>query len=201
MRVLSRKFTKREKFLLSVLCLILVGFVYMQLIYTPIQNRIAAAESEKQTLEAELMAVNTKVERIESMERELESLVAQGKVSYMGSYNNSKAELKMLNDILRTTSDYSISFSNATRDGNQVRRNFSLQFTTPNYNAAKVVLKELTQGEFRCMLGNVHCSSKDNNVRSGQVTINVMATFYETMVGGTEDAGLPAATNTETTGE
>ncbi|MDD6881332.1 MAG: type II secretion system protein GspM, partial [Firmicutes bacterium] len=91
MRVLSRKFTKREKFLLSVLCLILVGFVYMQLIYTPIQNRIAAAESEKQTLEAELMAVNTKVERIESMERELESLVAQGKVSYMGSYNNSKA--------------------------------------------------------------------------------------------------------------
>ena len=105
----------------------------------------------------------------------------------MGSYNNSKAEVAFLNDILAQTENYSISFSDVTRNGEQIRRYFVLQYQTKNYAAAEEITRKLCEGEYRCLVGDVKC----NVSTDGKVTINESATFYETMAGGTPDAGLP----------
>jgi hypothetical protein len=109
------------------------------------------------------------------------------KASRMESYNNSKAETSFLSSILQSTKNYSIAFSDVTRNGNQIRRSFTLQYTTNTYREAENVMDRLCQGEYRCLISDVNC----NLNAQGMTTISLTATFYETMVGGTPDSGLP----------
>lgn len=197
MRVLSRDFTTREKIILVILVLFLIGFGYYQFIDKPVREGLARAESESAALQTEIAAVNTKIATLQRMQDEIDSINAEGRNSYMASYNNSKAELKLLNDVLSQATQYSISFSNVTRSGDQIRRDFSLQFTAPDYQAMWNIINDLTGVEYRCLIGNLSCSLNKIRYRDrteyGALSVSVTATFFETMVGGVEDSGLPAS--------
>ena len=51
--------------------------------------------------------------------------------------------------------------------------------------------------EYRCLIGNLSCSLNKIRYRDrteyGALSVSVTATFFETMVGGVEDSGLPAS--------
>lgn len=192
MKVLSRDFSLKEKLLLLFLSLILVGFAYYQFVDRPVRSTVESAHAEAQSLSAELKTVEAKLEKMHRMRDELDDVTAGGSASEMGSYNNSKAEIEALNDILSDALQYSITFSNVTRDKDQIRRNFTLQFTTDDYDNLERTVSALNENHYRCLIGDMRCtSSRTENVMDGNVTVNATATFYETMVGGTPDAGLP----------
>ena len=191
MKVLSRDFTLKEKILLLILSLALIGLAYYQFIDQPVRRELDAAKSEQETLQIELDAVQIQLAQLKKMEQELDSLSNDNTLGIMGSYNNSKAEIALLNDILEDTQQYSIAFSDVTRNGDLIRRNFSLQFTASDYEEAIQILTRLGRSECRCRLGNLYCESEDGNVLKGPVSVSATATFYETMVGGKADAGLP----------
>ncbi len=194
MKVLSREFTLKEKILLLVLSLILVGLAYYQFVDLPVRTELEAARSEADSLTIELKAVEAKLERMRRMRSELEDVTAGGTATEMGSYNNSKQEIASLNDILDQTLQYSITFANVTRSGDQIRRNFTLQFTTDTYEEMEKVIRELSQNHHRCLIGDLRCTAaRDQNLMDGNITVNATATFFETMVGGTPDAGLPVS--------
>lgn len=191
MKSTHREFNKAEKALLLVLSLLLVGLAYFQFIYKPISTQISTAHSERDALETELMGVQTRLTQLAKMQEELDRIGETA--DRMESYNNAKAELALLNSSLLDAQQYSISFADVTRDGDQIRRNFTLQFTADSFATAKSILTRLTASEFRCLLGNVDYSTESGRGDEAErVSVSVDATFYETMVGGTPDAGLPA---------
>jgi len=198
MKILSRDFTTKEKALLLVLVLVLLGLGYYYFIDQPVRNSLAEAAEQKENLQIELSAVQAKIATLEKMQREMDQILASGKVNQMPSYNNSKPEVALLNDILASADQYSVTFSNATRNGDQIRRNFSLQFTSSDYGTVKRILTALSESPYRCMIDDIQCSPTIrryyDHERIDETVINVSATatFYETMVGGTPDAGLPA---------
>ena len=190
MKRLSRDFTIREKILLLILALLLVGFAYYRFVDVPVREGIASAQSKQDSLSTELTIVEAKVRSLEKMQNELDDIAKQGTVSYMPSYNNAKNVNRLLNDVLGPL-DYAVNFTQLTRTGNQIRRNVSLQFTSPDYETMETVLRELSESEYRCLLNDLKGSV--NTLRDGgTITVNLTATFFETMVGGTEDAGLPS---------
>ena len=192
MKVLSRDFTMKEKLLLLLLSLILVGLAYYQFVDQPVRSALAAAHAEADSLNVELQTVEAKLARMRRMRAELDDVTAGGEATEMGSYNNSKEEIASLNDILSGALQYSITFANVTRSGDQIRRNFTLQFTTESYEAMEQLLSALSQNHNRCLIGDVRCTAARNEtVMEGNITVNATATFFETMVGGTPDAGLP----------
>ena len=192
MKVMSRDFTTKEKLLLLLLGLILVALAYYQFVDKPVREALASARAQEEALTEELQQVNNKLQRMHSMRGELEDVTASGTASEMGSYNNSKEEIASLNDILSDTLQYSITFANVTRSGDQIRRNFTLQFTVDSYENMERVLRALAENHHRCLIGDVRCnSSRNGNIMEGNVSVNATATFYETMVDGTPDAGLP----------
>ncbi|MGN0466969.1 MAG: hypothetical protein ACI4F9_11570 [Lachnospiraceae bacterium] len=191
MKIFSRDFTRKEKISLLILSILLLVLSYYKFVDQPVRDAIIAAESEAANLEVELTAVQAKIATLEKMKRELDDLSSESNVGIMGSYNNSKAEMEMLNDILNAADEYSISFADVTRNGDQVRRNFSIQFTVSDYPTATRILSELTKGTYRCLLSDVRCNSSKGNIMEGAVSVSAAATFYETMIGGREDAGLP----------
>lgn len=192
MKVLSRDFTFREKLLIFFLGLILVALAYYQFVDKPVRAALESAHTEAEQLTVELQTVQSKLERMHRMRNELEDVTAGGTATEMGSYNNSKEEIASLNEILKDTLQYSITFANVTRSGDQIRRNFSLQFTVDSYESMERLLQSLAENHHRCLIGEVRCNSTRNaNIMEGNITVNATATFFETMVGGTPDAGLP----------
>ena len=191
MKVLSRDFTLKEKILMLLLAVLLLALGYYQFVFKPVNNAIAKAKAEQEALQTELVAVNTKVATLESMQNEINEIAASGKVSQMPSYNNSRNVNKLLNDTLGKLG-YSITFSNVTRTNDQIRRNISLQFVSPDYESMERVFEKLSSSEYRCLINDVSGSINNRYNDDNSVTVNCTATFYETMVGGTPDSGLPA---------
>jgi len=192
MKVLSRDFTLKEKLLLLLLGLILVGLAYFQFVDRPVREALQIAHSEADALSIELNTVEAKLARMRRMRAELDDVTAGGTASEMGSYNNSKAEIAMLNDVLSEALQYSITFANVTRSGDQIRRNFTLQLTTDSYETMEHIINQINASHYRCLIGDLRCSgTQENDVLEGNITVSATATFFETMVGGTPDAGLP----------
>ena len=203
MKILSRDFSRAEKIILVILALVLVGLAYYQFVYKMVAESIEKAHAEAEAIRVEMTGVNAKIQRMEEMQAELESIQSNPNASYMGSYNNSKEELAFLNDVLGGALQYNITFSNVTRDGDQIRRNFSLQFTTEDYASMERIISRLCDGKLRCLINDISYSVSRYNYSAAdrerygvdwyeRVNVNCTATFFETMVGGVEDAGLPA---------
>ena len=193
MKKIGREFTRREKLLLLLLSLILVGLAYYQFVDRPVRESLANAQAEYDSLSVEMTTVQAKLTVMRRMRDEMEDITNGGTASEMKSYNNSKAEISLLNDILRGTPEYSITFANVQRDGDQIRRNFSLQFTAENYATVERIVESLTKSPYRCLVGDLKLTGdRSTGIQSGTVKASTTATFFETMVGGTADAGLPA---------
>ena len=187
MKKLSRELKTGEKVLLLILAILLVVLVYRQFVEIPVKEAIAEAESRSEALQIELDAVNGKLATLRKMQAELDEIKTGASGGLMPSYNNAQAELDLLNEVLQDALSYTVSFPNVTRNGDQVRRSFTLQFAAPSYHSVESLLSRLSLSPYRCLLGDVSMSNNAN----GTFSVNVTATFYETMVGGTEDAGLP----------
>ena len=192
MKFMTREFTNREKVLLLILSLVLVALLYYQFIDQPVRRQLEAAQADADMLSIQVQAVEAKLKDMRRMQTEMDDLISSGAVSEMGSYNNSKEEMAILNDVLQHTQQYSISFADVTRDGDQIRRNFTLLFAVNDYASMEKVIKELADSDCRCLIGDVQCSQgTKRDQKTDFITVNATATFFEILVGGTPDAGLP----------
>ena len=187
MKIMSRNFTRTEKLLIVLLFLILAGLAYYQFIHKTVVQGMANAAAESEQLRTELEVAEARLTQLQALQDKMDVLESSGDMTWMSSYNNAEAEVAFLNDILARTLNYSVSFSNISRSGDQIRRSFSLSYTTPDYKSAQDILRRLCESENRCLVSDVNCSI----AADGSVTMNQTATFYETMVGGTADAALP----------
>ncbi len=187
MKTMSRNFTTKEKVLFAVLGCMLIGLVFYRFFYVNLSNAVDEANAEAATLQSDLDIAKTRTMRIEKMEQQLQGIGNTGVMQKMGSYNNSKPETAFLHTVLSSVPDYTISFDDVTRDGKLIRRNFTLNFTTASYDSAEKIIRDLTSGEYRCLIGDMSCS-----VENGITSVTLEGTFYETMVGGTPDSALPA---------
>ena len=209
MKVLSRDFTTKEKIMLVVFCLLLLGLAYYRFFYVPTRDQIAAANSQRKNYQLELTEVMAEESQIRKMKEELDELGDLKDVSRIESYNNSKAEISLLNSVLEPANEYSIKFSKITRVENLIRRNFTLTFKTDSFVSAKRIISSLEDSPYRCVLGDVKYDlnyqrriSEEQPTRGGLwigdeyyyyvVVVNTSATFFETMYDGVADAGLPA---------
>ena len=188
MKIMSRDFTVREKIMLLVLTLILLAVGYYLVVDQPIRTAINEAKSQQEELSTEMMLLQTKAASLSRMQSELDSIEQGGSLGKMGSYNNSKAELDELNQLLQDANTYDISFSDVTRDGDLIRRSFSLTFSASDYNKAADLVNSLCTGEWRCIVSDLRFVAGDDNLETGSVNVGVTATFYETMQGGKRTA-------------
>lgn len=186
MRILSHDFTTPEKIVLAVLGIILVVLAYYKLVDEPVRTQKAEAQAEQAVLQTELASVQAEVSRLRRMEEELSR--TDRSVDVMAPYNNSKQEIAFMNNVLGSTNTrFSLAFANVTRSGDQIRRDFTLQFTAPDYETARQAVYRITHGTYRCILGDLTYSVNNE----GLASLDTSGRFYETLVGGTPDVALP----------
>ncbi len=189
MKILSRDFTIREKIIILILLVLLLGLAYYQFVDKPVRSALETAANEKAALETELTAVKTKVAQLEKMKNEIDDITKTGAYAKMPSYDNQKEVYKLLNDVLRETG-YNIQFSNRVQSGNMVRRNITLRFSADSRDTIKKALKQLTGSDYRCLIGDMTITPVNGRNIKENYTVTATITFYETMSGATTNQGI-----------
>ena len=194
--MMSRSFTKREKILLLVMAVLLLGLVYYQFVIK--ETADAIERYDVSALESEMLIEQAKAQSKAQMLAEIEKGTADVN-GVVASYNNIKNEIRELNDILSGTSGYNISFEQAVRSGDTARRDITITYETSNYNKARSVMKSLKNCKYRCMIKDVSFTSQSqgaSGLRSGgKVSVSLKVTFYETMVDADTTLGLKEEKN------
>ena len=194
MKTLTREFTLRERVLLLIFGAVIVALVYYLLVDEPVRSGIKSANASKEALAIQVAAVEQQLTNMRIWQAEMEQLKKNGRPqSFMPSYNYSNEELDFLNATLAGKLDYYIGFNEITREGEQIRRSFALNFSAPSYQEAVNVIAALENSNTRCLVGDFSMSPYENgfSLMGGPVTVNATATFYETLHGGKEDSQLP----------
>ena len=68
--------------------------------------------------------------------------------------------MMQLSGILSKSDNYNLRFGTVTSDDNAISRQIILEYTCSDYKTAKGILEEIYNGQFPCVLGNVHISNK-----------------------------------------
>lgn len=194
MKLLRREFTWKEKLLLVLLALLLLGGLYYFAVDRPVRSELSKAQAKLGTLEKERLSLQKKKQSLTKMQKELDYLEKDSTLAAMGSYNNLEAELAELNDILTLAQKYDIDFTKTTREGNLIRKYFTISCSTNDYQDAEALIEGLYNFPYRCMISDIKVSSeeKGKDLQDSMVLLTISAVFYETLYEGTIDSGVPA---------
>ena len=93
---------------------------------------------------------------------------------------SSEAVLNQLYSILAHTQDHSLSFTDPdVQEDGTVRRNISMSFRCDSYAAAKNVIKDLTDSQWRCLVSNLSIACEEGDMMKLGVTVTATITYFE----------------------
>ncbi len=196
--LLNYVLSRTEKMILVLLVfLAILGFWFFR-IYTPFQERIAAADTSY--LKDQLTMEHMQASRIKSMQEEIDANVNAG-APQVPSYNNFKKELDELNETFGHAYKFDFFFSEPqlSEDNTTVRRDIAVSCEAENYDKAVELMRQILEGAYRSMIYDISISSLDvtpegkkPDLRKGRVALSFNMTFFETTVGSDNLQGLPA---------
>lgn len=167
---MRRKLSSREIVLLLILLVLVLASAYYLWFFVPMQERRDSLEGQILSTQDEIELDQLRIARKKEMERELAEIFEKDSDPVgMAPYDNSRNVMFALNSILSDTQDYSLDFASAAsaEESGVMRRSISMQFTAPNYAAAKETLQQLHDIPFRCMFDDLSI----NVTETGGLTI------------------------------
>lgn len=180
---MKRRLSAREVILLGLLLALALAGGYMLLFYTPMTSELERLTNEKTACEEQIEPALLKIEDKKRMKRELEEIFAQNPEPVgLAPYDNQKPVMMELNSVLRSTNNYSLSFSTVESESEDgiVRRRVSLSFSSNSYAMAKEVLQKLHDSAYRCMVDDLSVSIGEGAEGiEGAVSVNMTIVFFE----------------------
>ena len=165
--MLKYTFSAREKVLLVILALIVVGLAWYQFVFVNVQNQISEIQSQTADAEDTVAVDQAKLVEMNKMQTAIKQYEAEGlKKTAMPSFDNTQNVMNQLNAILASTSNYALTFDDldTTTETGVVRRGVTLTFGCASYADAKAVLVNLSQGAYPCEIDSV--SMVDNTANT-----------------------------------
>ena len=173
---MKKQLTVREKVLMVILAVLLLVCAYYYAFYTPVVQKIASANEEILYLEEQNLLLDAQVEKMNMMKSELEAIQSgqMGAVKELPAYDNSQNVMNSLSFILQSASQYNVSFASVEEEESTVRRGIKLSYDCNSYDAAKSILTQIYESEYRSLIKDVHISMGD-----GGCHVTVELTYFE----------------------
>lgn len=172
----SRRFSTREKTLLLILALLLVGVAYYLLVQVPIAEQRGELAAQMTETESEMMVEQVKNDRLEGMRGEIGALAGQpdSPIKPVPAYDNVQSVMLFLSQTFSPAQKYSVSFDPVDASEQFVRRVVRLTFDSADYAAAKATVQLLLNGPYRCQAGDFTLSATEKGV-----AVTLTLTFFE----------------------
>ena len=179
---MKKKLTGRETVMVLFLVVLLIGLGYYMGFYTPLQEELASISRQCTDIDSQITTAMGKVSQMDKMQAELDEIFARpaDEITEIAPYDNKEVVLTQLYGILGRSESYSLDFTDPKvgSDGT-VRRNISMHFTCANYKAAKAILRDLTDSQWRCLVSNLAIVAGGEDLMKDPVTVNATITFFE----------------------
>lgn len=177
---MKTKISKREKVLLVILILLIIGSLYYVLFYTPTQEQIAAYEAEYAELDDTVILYEAKAMQMKKMQQELEVLKAEaetsGTIKEVPLYDNNRKLMESLNLILDVAQEYSVTFNSTEASEQIVRREVALNYKCKNYKQAKKILENIHDDHYPSIIKDVRM---EFDTEEGEVSVMMTLTYFE----------------------
>ena len=174
-------FSKREKVLLVVLAILLVGALWYLLVYQGTQTRTQQAQQELESAQATLSTQEDQLASMTTMQKELDSLKSSGTAVPLPDYDNQSNVLAELNTILGSVNTYSLSFAEPAVDDNGiVRRTVTLSFGCADYATARATLDAIEASQYRNQIQTCAISSSGSTSTSTNSIVASRSTVTST---------------------
>lgn len=177
--MLSYTFSKREKVLLLILALILLGLLWFMLVWQGTANEKMRIDAEIAETEAQTLVATNKVAKLATMQEAIDAQKKAGaKPASLPEYDNTTALMAQLNTILATTKDYKLSFDDLDFSSEGVvARGVTITFGCESIEAGRAVMTQLESGPFACTIDSASISSTnstDNRTGNARVGVNTV---------------------------
>lgn len=157
---MRRQLSVRERMLLILLIIVMLVSGYVMLFRRPMISEQERCAAEIESYRDMILATELRVAEKQRMERELEKLLSsENPPKGIASYDNLQPVMFELNGILQSAESYSLTFGTVDTEQTIVRRQIALTFTVKDYTAAKAILRQLHDSQFRCLLDNISIST------------------------------------------
>lgn len=176
------KLSGRESLMLVFLVVLIIGVAYYMGFYTPLQNDLSSISNQSAQTDSQITTAMAKVAKMDTMQAELDEIFANAgdDITEIAPYDNKEVVLNQLYGILSRTQDYSLSFTDPdVQSDGTVRRNISMNFHCESYSDAKEVIRDLTDSQWRCLVGNLSISADEEDMMESGVTVTATITFFE----------------------
>ena len=142
---MNRAFTKREKVMLVILVVLIIGIGYFKFLLEPINAGIENYQQLEAMEQDQILLNATLVQQKHQMERELTELFDSGDPSPIPEYDNSASLLVELHKILDGSTEYTLNFTGTSPMdvAYLIRRPVNLTFRTASYSAARKIIDQL----------------------------------------------------------
>lgn len=192
--ILNRSFSTREKVLILILVVLLIGACYYFLVVKNVADTMAANEAALSETNLQIDRQTALAAARSRMEQELEKLGPEQNLPEVAVYDNIRNELDELNALLSGVITYDLKFGQPVLKDSLVRRPVTVSFTVRSYRDALDVVAALGHGSYRCEVTDFALTGKllaDGSVDNVSATLNV--TYFETTNGATNLSGLTEA--------
>ena len=184
---MNRPFTTREKVMLVILSLMIIGICYYKFLLEPINdqieqyNQMAAGE---QDIITQNMAL---IQKKKEMEQELEAIFAENPdPDPIPNYDNSGVLMVEIHSILEGTVDYTLSFSDTSllSGGYLLRRPLELEFSVTTYSQARAIINRLHDSKNINQISDlsitrVNRETKQIDEDSDTIRVKMVITYFE----------------------
>lgn len=179
--MMNRVFTRREKCLLLLLTVLLLGLGYVKLFLEPLQRNLAVMEDRQAAAADQLLLEQTKLAQLQTMETGLEEMRNAGAAAAeIPAYDNVENVMVQLHAILAAAQEYSLTFSDVQiGEAGLVSRPIQLTFTAGSYAAARQIIDNLSNSRYRCTVESLSAAAEQDLRRDNPVTVNLTMTFFE----------------------
>ena len=180
--MLKRSFSKREKILLLILTLLVIGIGYYLAVWQTVEERVRVAAAKEADAESAYAVEEIKLVQMQQMQAELaalDELEQTQNAAAIPPYDNAKKVMQLLNGILTAAQRYEISFANVETQGNLALRTLQMRFVCADYANAKTILRALYAGPYRCKIGTMTFRCEEGDIQTGAVSVETELTFYE----------------------
>lgn len=171
----------RDLVMAALLLVLVIGVAYYMGFYAPMQEELAAIARDSAQIDEQIVSASSKIAVMNTMQSELDEIFARpaGEISEIAPYDNKEVVLRQLNGILQQSEEYSLNFAEPSiQEDGTVRRSVAMNFRCADFNAAKAIILDLTEGRWRCLVSNLSMSGS-GDVMNGPVQVNATITFFE----------------------
>lgn len=153
------KISKREKIMLAVLLVLIVGCVYYLFFLTPNLEKQASLKEEITAMDDQVIMAQARVNHLNKMKKDLKAIKEENKdIKEVPAFDNSKKLMNSLNLILSQAVQYTLNFTGTEETDGIVRRNVALTYECAEYEDVRAILQDIHDGKYPCVLQDVSIS-------------------------------------------